>query len=55
MIVGYDLILAVARVFPHDEGQDLWWESYRQRDPQMRLELVEDLHRRLERNTAAGL
>lgn len=49
------LVLDVAEVYPHDEGRDLWWESYQRRSPALRAELVADLRRRLERNRAAGL
>lgn len=50
--VGADaqLVLDVAEVFPHEEGQQLWWESYSRRTPAMRQDLVDDLQRRLERN-----
>lgn len=44
-----ELMLMVAEVFPHEEGQALWWESWQRRSPAMRLELVMDLQRRTER------
>lgn len=47
---GPELVLAVAEVFPHEEGQRLWWESYQRRSPQLQRELVDDLHRRQVRN-----
>lgn len=48
-LTGPELVLAVAEIFPHEEGQQLWWESYERRDDKMRLELIADLARRLAR------
>jgi hypothetical protein len=44
------LVLDVASVFPHAEGQSLWWESYSWRDPEKRQELIDDLYQRIARN-----
>jgi hypothetical protein len=45
-LAGPDLVLAVADMFPHPEGQQMWWESYERRNPKLRAELVADLQRR---------
>lgn len=52
--VDGNLVLFVAQIFPHAEGQALWWESYTNRTPAKRQELVDDLQRRVERDQAAG-
>ena len=44
-----ELVLAVASIFLHEEGQSLWWESYNRRSPEGKQELVDDLQRRIDR------
>jgi hypothetical protein len=46
------VVLDVATIWPHAEGQDLWWESYERRSPASRLELLADLQRRIDRDAA---
>lgn len=53
MTVDPSLLLVVAEVFPHEEGQQMWWESYQRRSPKLRADLVADLHRRQQRNASA--
>lgn len=52
MMLDPDLILAVARIFPHEEGQQMWWESYNRRSPALQTELVDDLYKRVARDEA---
>lgn len=54
VLSGPELVLAVARIFPHEYGQQLWWESYNRRSPRLREELVADLQRRLDRDAAGA-